>query len=133
MFSQYLVRYFFVKSEVYPQADLSYLGIVVIVDVVSTLPAKQASLVQSNTITGTLVIDSDNSIRQVLSFYPLEPSFYTNPLDLPASRNSHIQVTCWMVSLVTQYIISFFNDDKHALITHVYNKTDSDIKYAFSL
>jgi len=93
MFSQYLVRYFFVKSEVYPQADLSYLGIVVIVDVVSTLPAKQASLVQSNTITGTLVIDSDNSIRQVLSFYPLETSFYTSPLDLSASRNSHIQVT----------------------------------------
>ena len=61
----------------------------IILDIVDTqLPSKQALLIQSQTETGALVIDTDNNIRHVFSVYPLETSLYFNPLDPTDSKTT---------------------------------------------
>ena len=76
---------------------------------------KQPSLKQSATVTGVPVIDENNNIRQIISYYPIVSQVYNNnSANSSDVKNNQIQ-------------LSFSKDFSN--LTHYYTSTDSDARY----
>ena len=82
--------------------------------IIKDVSQKQPVLKQSSSGDGVLVIDSDNNVRQIITYYPLMSQVYNNLQNASDNKNNNIQIT---------FAKDFSN------LTHYYTSIESDTKY----
>jgi hypothetical protein len=82
--------------------------------IIKDVSQKQPVLKQAANAAGVPVIDENNNIRQIVSYYPIVSQVYNNSANSSDVKNNQIQ-------------LSFSKDFSN--LTHYYTSTDSDAKY----
>jgi hypothetical protein len=82
--------------------------------IIKDVSQKQPVLNQSANAAGVPVIDENNNIRQIVSYYPIVSQIYNNSANSTNVKNNQIE-------------LSFSKDFSNLM--HYYTSTDSDARY----